>query len=212
MEKADAVRTEHRALGGAAAIAIVAIVWLVRPVGIGILVGTCLAFMAQPLFARLRARLGVRWAGGITVVVATAAVAGTVGGILWVFIRGGTELADELIVSSGPGGVTHAALAEVSRVTDRFGVSQDDLVTHARTLATTTAGRAGELAGAVASTLGGTLLGLLFVMLSKHYILCNWHVIARRAQETFPLRPAYTAALFDEFREVGRSTLLGAAG
>src|SRR6185295_2802688 len=61
-------------------------------------------------------------------------------------------------------------------------------------------------------TLGNTLLGLLFAMLSMHYILRNWQTVSRRAQETFPLRPDYTAALFAEFHSVGRTTLLGAAG
>ena len=46
-------------------------------------------------------------------------------------------------------------------------------------------------------------------MLSLHYILRNWQAVARRAQETFPLRPDYTAALFAEFRRVGRTTLFG---
>jgi predicted PurR-regulated permease PerM len=49
-------------------------------------------------------------------------------------------------------------------------------------------------------------------MLSMHYILRNWELVSRRAQETFPLRPDYTAALFAEFRQVGRTTLLGAVG
>ena len=206
------VATEHTALGWAALGSILAIIWLVRPVGIGILLGTCLAFMAQPLFMRLRARLGVSGAGALTVAVAMVAVIGVVGGILALFVTGGRELAAQLAASSGTGGVTHAALADIAKITDRFGLTQDDLVTHARSLATEAANRAGDLAAATMSTVGGTLLGLLFVLLSMHYILCNWEHVARRAQESLPLRPQYTAALFEEFRSVGRSTLLGAAG
>jgi len=212
MAQRDVARAEHRALGWAAAAAVIAIVWLVRPIGVGILLGTCLAFMAQPLFVRLRPRLGVAWSGAITVVVTTLAVAGTIGGVVWLFISRGSELADRVVASSGPGGVTHAALAVAARATDRFGISEEDLLAHARALAITASGRAGEAATALAATVGSTLLGLLFVVLSMHYILCNWQQVSRRAQDTFPLRPAYTAALFDEFRAVGRTTLLGAAG
>jgi predicted PurR-regulated permease PerM len=49
-------------------------------------------------------------------------------------------------------------------------------------------------------------------MLSMHFILCHWRAVALGAQETFPLRPDYTATLFAEFRRVGRSTLLGTIG
>ena len=49
-------------------------------------------------------------------------------------------------------------------------------------------------------------------MLSMHFILRNWQRIALGAQETFPLRPDYTAGLLAEFRSVGRSTLLGTIG
>jgi predicted PurR-regulated permease PerM len=56
------------------------------------------------------------------------------------------------------------------------------------------------------------VLALLFAMLSMHFILRNWQSIALGAQETFPLRPDYTAGLLAEFRSVGRSTLLGTIG
>ena len=54
--------SEHRALAWTAAAAVVAIFWLVRPIGLGILLGTLLAFMAQPVFSRLAPRLGGRGA------------------------------------------------------------------------------------------------------------------------------------------------------
>ena len=208
----ELARDEHRALGWAAALAMLAILWLIRPVGVGILLGTFLAFMMQPMFFRLRARLGVGWSASITVLVTTLTVVGTVGGAVWLFVARGADLANRLIASSGPGGVADAALADVARVTARFGVSQEDLVSHARALASAAANRAGDLAETLAATLGSTLLGLLFVMLSMHFILRNWQVVSQRAQDAFPLRPDYTSALFAEFRQVGRTAVLGAGG
>jgi len=40
-------------------------------------------------------------------------------------------------------------------------------------------------------------------------VLQNWTTLARRAEIMLPLRPRDTRALFDEFRRVGRTVLLG---
>lgn len=56
------------------------------------------------------------------------------------------------------------------------------------------------------------LLGLFFAILAMHFVLRNWKTVTERAQQVLPLRPEYTAALFDEFTRVGRTTLVGAVG
>ncbi|MGE5182883.1 MAG: AI-2E family transporter, partial [Acidobacteriota bacterium] len=134
------------------------------------------------------------------------------GGIGWIFVTRGTVLANQLIDSFKPGGMGDATLASLSRITQRFGYTHEQLVDRARSLAGEAAARAAGIAEAIVSATGGALLGLFFAMLSMHYILIHWQAVARRAQESSPLRPEYTAALFAQFREVGRSTLLGAIG
>src|SRR5581483_2712948 len=47
---------ERRALGVLAIAAVAAMVWITRPVGIGILLGTLNAFIMQPFYERLRSR------------------------------------------------------------------------------------------------------------------------------------------------------------
>jgi predicted PurR-regulated permease PerM len=205
-------REEHAALGWAAVGAVVVILWLVRPIGVGILLGTFLAFMVQPVFERLKRRIGMRWSAITTVLVTTLTLAGLLGGLGWLFVARGTALTNRLIASFGPGGVADGALEYLSRLTARLGVSQDELAMRARALAGDAATRAAEVAASIASIAGGALLALFFAMLSMHYILRNWEVVSLRAQETFPLRPDYTAALFAEFRQIGRTTLVGAVG
>jgi predicted PurR-regulated permease PerM len=56
--EAEATHGERSALGWAAIAAVAVVAWLVIPVGVGILVGALLAFALQPLFERLRPRLG----------------------------------------------------------------------------------------------------------------------------------------------------------
>ena len=72
---------------------------------------------------------------------------------------------------------------------------------------------AAESAAQIAETLlaatAMSVLALFFAMLTMQFILRNWQKLALHAQQTFPLRPDYTRALFDEFRRVGRTTLLG---
>ena len=205
-------REEHGALKWTALLAAVVILWLVRPVAVGILLGTFLAFMAQPAFERLKRQIGLGWSAILTVVVSTLALAAFLFSLAWLFVSQGTSLANRLINSFGPGGVGEGALEYLSRLTARFGLSQEELATRARGLAGEAATRAAKIAASIASTMGSALLALLFAMLAMHYILRNWDTVSQRAQEASPLRPDYTAALFAEFRQVGRTTLVGAFG
>src|SRR6185295_14801354 len=83
--KGEVAREEHRALGWAAMIAVAAILWLVMPVGVGILLGAFLAFMVQPIFVRMSGRIGLPWAAVMTVMVSMLTVAGLFGGLAWLF-------------------------------------------------------------------------------------------------------------------------------
>jgi predicted PurR-regulated permease PerM len=137
---------------------------------------------------------------------------GTLGGFAWLLVSRGTVLTHEWIVALGPQGPGGAALAAVGRVTNRIGVSPEQLSTRARALAETAASGAAAVAEAIAAATASTAIALLFAMLSMQFILRNWAAVATRAQETLPLRPDYTAGLFAEFRRVGRTTLLGTMG
>jgi predicted PurR-regulated permease PerM len=41
-----------------------------------------------------------------------------------------------------------------------------------------------------------------------YFVLRSWGLVATAAEDTLPLRPEHTRKLFDEFRRVGRATLL----
>src|SRR3954453_5983240 len=84
---------QHVALSGAAIIALIVVLWLVMPIGAGILLGTFLAFMTQPLFERLKLRMGARGAAAATVAGTTLGLAGLLFGLGWLFIVEGTALA-----------------------------------------------------------------------------------------------------------------------
>jgi predicted PurR-regulated permease PerM len=209
---ADAARGERNALGWAAMAAIAVIAVLVMPIGVGILLGTLLAFALQPAFERLQPRVGVRGSALTIVAGSVITLTGTVGGLAWLFVSRGTTLTNEWIASLGPGGPGGAVIAAVGRLTSRFGVPPEELAARARSVAETIAAGAANAAAVLASATASSVLALLFATLSMHFVLRNWQAVATRAQETFPLRPDYTAGLLAEFRRVGRTTLLGTIG
>ena len=208
-EDADVTREEHGALKWAALVAALAITWLVLPIGAGILLGMLLAFVLQPLYGRLTPKLGVTWASLGLVVTTTLALAGATTALVWLFVEKGVKLARDLIAILGPGGVGDRVLEWLGSKTVRIGITPDDLTRRARALAEDAATRTAAEAETLVSALATSLLAAFFAMLTMHFMLRNWESVSVRAQETFPLRPDYTRALFAEFRRVGRTTLMG---
>jgi predicted PurR-regulated permease PerM len=193
-------------------LAVIAIVWIISPVGIGILLGAFLAFMAEPVYERLGRRIGPRAASWATVLGASLALVAVLGGLGMLFVMRGTVLVNALVGTFQSGGVGDRMLNALAHLSDRVGISRADLEDRARAGAAQLAEKTAELATTLVSATGGALLGLLFAVLAMYYVLRNWPVVLRRAEQTLPLKPEYTRALFDEFRMTGRTTLLGAIG
>jgi predicted PurR-regulated permease PerM len=203
---------ERRALRWTALAAVAAIVWLVRPVGMGVFIGMLMAFAFQPVHEWVLRRLSRAPAALVTVLASTVLVAVTFGGLVWLLVRDGIALGSEVVTSLGSGGTVRDAIASVSRVTSRVGITKEDLATHLRQLAEGAVTQAAGIAEAVASTTASSLLAFFFAMLTMYFILTHSQNLSVAAQETLPLRPDYTRRLFEEFRVVGRTTLLGTVG
>jgi predicted PurR-regulated permease PerM len=206
----DSARAERRALGGFAVVAIVAIVWVARPVGIGILLGTLLAFSLQPFYERLaeRTRRPALTALGC-VIVSTVGLLVTLGGLSSLLIARGAVMASSLIDSLAPGG-TLRLLAE--RFAARLGPLEfkpDELSAKLRDAAALIASEAATIAALIATTTFDILLSLFFAMMTLSFMLVRWKDLALRAENMLPIRPRYTRTLLEEFQRVGRATLLG---
>jgi len=208
-EREALARSEQSAITWLALIAFAGIVWIVLPVGLGILFGTLIAFSLQPLYERWKPRLGAGPAALATVAVASVGLVGAFGGLSWLFVTRGASLARSLIAALGPGGGADRAIGALGRLTSRIGVHPDELAERLRSAAEAAAASAAVIAETLLAATAMALLALFFAMLTMQFILRNWQKLAFHAQETFPLRPDYTRALFDEFRRVGRTTLLG---
>ncbi len=208
-ERAAAAHGERRTLGWLAFVAMALVAWIASPVGVGILLGTLMAFSMQPLYDRWKPRLGATWASLATTAAATAGLLAAFGGLGWLLVAKGTALARQSIAAMQPAPGAAGPLESLGRLTGRFGYPREELQHRLRAVAEAAATRAAGIAETIVATTASSLLALFFAMLTLHYILRNWHRLALTAQETLPLRPDYTRELFDQFRRVGRTTLLG---
>ena len=204
----EAIRDQRRALGWASLAAVGVILWLMRPVGMGILLGALMAFTFQPMYERVVRHWPPPAAALATVLGSTLAIVTTFGGLVWLLVRDGTILGREVVEALGPGGGARRVAVAVSDVTSRVGISAEDLEAKARRLIENGVAGAASVAEAIASATASTALALFFLVMTMYVILRRWQVVSATAQETLPLRPQYTLMLFEEFRRVGRTTLL----
>jgi predicted PurR-regulated permease PerM len=155
------------------------------------------------------ARRWPAWAAALaTVLGSTLVIVLTFGGLVWLLISDGTILGREVVAALGPGGGARRVFVAVSDVTSRVGISAEDLEARVRRLIESAVTAAATIAEAIASATASTLLALFFLILTMYLILRRWQVVSALAQQSLPLRPEYTLKLFEEFRRVGRTTLL----
>lgn len=200
---------EERALGIAALIAVGTIVWVAHEVGIGILLGTLTAFTLQPFYYRLR----MRWkrpalAALVCSSLMTLVCAASLSGFGYLLIGRGIKLVANLVVALQPGGPARLFIERVSRYVSHL--SQGfDIAERIGDAAAAISVRMAATATVVAGATFSMLLGMFFLVITTYFMLQNWTRFARRAEIALPLNPSDTHALFDEFRRVGRSILLG---
>jgi predicted PurR-regulated permease PerM len=192
------------ALGAAAVIA-----YVIEPVALGMLVGTLLAFIAQPLYGRLQQRLGTRTGALLTVGLTAIVVSSLALGLGWLLASKGTTHTRELLAALGPDAPDGGAQKWFGRQFGRVGIAPAELVGRARALAESAAEKAAVAASAVLGLTASLLLGMLFLVLSMHFVLSNSSLMVRLAKDLLPLKPEWTVGLFSEFRRVGRATMLG---
>ncbi len=205
----DTTLKEHRALGWSALLAVGVILWIVMPVGVGIFLGTLMGFAMQPLFERFKARLRPPLAALVTVLIVTVAIIATAGGLGYLFVTKGVSLTRDLLAELGPGGSASGFVEKITAGAASLGFSSKIITAKLREGAAGAAERAAGIAELLASATASSLLGLFFAMLTMYFVFAQWPLLAARAQTVLPLRPDYTRSLFDEFRRIGRATLLG---
>jgi predicted PurR-regulated permease PerM len=92
---------------------------------------------------------------------------------------------------------------------ERFGLSEAELISRIQAELGRATGIATVVAGVVLEMTTTAVLALLIGSITMYYALVDWARISMRLEKVLPLDPRHTRALVHEFREVGRSALLG---
>ena len=187
-------------------LALAGIVYVVEPVALGIFLGALMAFLVQPLFARLRRRFGINTSALLTSVIAAVLVVLALGSLGWVLGSKGALHARELVDSATSDG---GLLEQARGLLGRFGFGDVDAGTRVRAWLE---GESARLAAVGATVLGVTadaLLLLFFMLMTLQFVLRNAPALVRATTEVLPLKPEWTLELFTDFRRVGRATLYG---
>jgi predicted PurR-regulated permease PerM len=206
----DSRKAERTALSIFAVIALAAIVYIVMPVGAGILIGTLMAFSLQGFYERLAKRTGRSSLTALGIVLASAiGLLAAIGGLLLLFIMRGVVIAHAIIDGLAPGGALREYAKKLSLSLAPLHLQPDEVVSKLRDATADLASRAASIAATVATIGIELLLTLFFAIMTLSFILPRWPSISLRIQEMLPLRPRYTRLLLEELHRVGRTTLLG---
>lgn len=205
--------SEVRALQIAALFAAGAILWVARPVAIGVLLGALTAFSLLPVYLRLCGAMKRRALAALTCVGLVAlGIAGFLAGFGYLLIGRGIGLVRELGTLLLPGGAARLAIEHWNGRLPRL--ARLDL--HPASIAERIGSAAAEISvrmASIASLVAGTtfsgLLALFFLLVTCYFVLQDWSSLTRRAELMLPLNPRDTRALFDELRRTGRTVLLG---
>ena len=201
--------TQRRALQWTALLAVLCILYVVEPLGLGLFLGALFAFMAQPVYARLRERFGGRIGALVTVAVTTVVVLASIVGTGWLLASKGVVHAKELVAAVGPDAANGGVMTTVDQWATRLHVETSEVHERLRALAEAGLAQVGSAGATVLSVTASGLLVLFFMMLTMHFVLRNSDNVIRVTTELLPLKPEWTVSLFAEFRRVGRTTLFG---
>jgi predicted PurR-regulated permease PerM len=204
---------ESRALGTLAALAGLAIVWVVLPVGIGVLLGALLAFTTYHYYRPLaRKTKRPTLAALLLTAGATLLVAATIGIIGYLLVLQGFEVAQKVPEAVAPGGA-------ITQLTDRLrgplATLKVDPNTIVDRLRHSLGGFAAQLAGWAADALALLLEGALtvfFMALTMFFVLRHWVELTKRAEHLLPFNPRHTRHLLRQVRRIGRTVVVGNFG
>ena len=92
---------------------------------------------------------------------------------------------------------------------DQLHIDRGGLIGHLRDAVAAAESRATNSVGAILEAGTDASFGLVIALLTMYYVLLEWPTIALRLERTLPLDPRHTRALMLEFRDVGRTALIG---
>lgn len=181
------------------------------PTWVGLVLGTVMAFTAQPLYRRLVVAFRERRALAAVVTTTTGGIVTLAGGAaaLYILMREVVQL-----FQLAQGKLATSSLQEIigergTRALDALGIDRAAALRQAQAEMGQLATHAAEAAGVIVQATTDALLTVLIALWTMYYVLLEWPTIALRLERLLPLDPRHTRALILEFRDVGRSAFIG---
>jgi predicted PurR-regulated permease PerM len=205
------VQRRKTALGLLLLLSFLAVARLAAPVWIGIVFGALMAFTVQPFYRRLSVRLGERRVlSAVLTTIATGvlfAVAGSVA--LYVTTRELFGIIAFMQAKLDSGSIQGVVGEQGAKLIHRLGFSEADLLRRIQLEVGRAQNYATEAAGLVLQTVATAVLSLIIGCITMYYVLIEWPAIPLKLERVLPLAPKHTRALVLEFRDVGRTVMVG---
>lgn len=199
------------ALGILLLVSFLAVVRIAAPLWVGIAFGTFMAFTAQPYYRWIATKLGHRreLAAVLTTVIFGILFMVVLALMIWVLSREVYEVINLLQDRTRSGSLSDVIGEAPARWLERLGVNRAAVMRHAQQEISAASNWAATAAGVVLSTTSTAVLGGVVGLMTMYYVLVEWPRLPVRLERVLPLDPRHTRALIIEFRDVGRSALIG---
>ncbi len=187
------------------------VAWIASPLWMGIMLGTMMAFTAQPIYQWLSSRIGERRAIASGLVTAVFGILCILIGFIAVYILTNEilDLAELLRQKVSNTSLSGLVGERTARFLSRLGFKGDDWLVSLRDELTKASAYAATAAAVVLQITTAAMLSIVIGLLTMYYVLLEWPRISARLEVVLPLDPKHTRALMSEFRDVARSSLVG---
>jgi predicted PurR-regulated permease PerM len=216
----ETLKGRRVALGGVLVLAFLAAAWIASPLWVGLMLGTVMAFTAQPLYRLILRKLGgdskvggkgrhVYLAAALVTALSTVVALVVGAASLYVLARELLVIGKLLQERLANGTPLDALGPRALRLLARLHVNPARASAWLSALLEEAQGKAMAAGALVLQATTGSVLGLLIALITELYVLAEWPQLALRLEAVLPLDPRHTRALIIEFRDVSRSALIG---
>jgi predicted PurR-regulated permease PerM len=184
---------------------------IAEPLWIGIAFGTFMAFTAQPYYRWFANRLGHRreLAAIVTTVVFGLVFIAIMAAMIF-FLSKEIYAVIDLLQARVQQGSISAIIGETPALwLEHLGVNKEEVMRQAQHELAAASNWVASAAGVILSTTASTVLSAVVGLMTMYYVLVEWPRLPVRLERVLPLDPRHTRALIIEFRDVGRSALIG---
>lgn len=212
--RGDGGRASHAPLGVATLLLFLAAAWIAAPLWVGLMLGTVMAFTAQPVHMRLTVRFRDRSALAAVVTTLLGGLVMLCGGATAVFVVA-REVVKVVAVFQrrlATGSSFELLGGTVTATLTRLGVEPYAVIEGIRSELGRLSSSAAAAAGLILETTTGAVLTLVIALWTMYYTLLDWSRLAGLLERLLPFDASDVQALTREFRDVGRSAFVATIG